>query len=79
MNSYEKITLPGAAASRRSLSARLGSAAGFSLTELVVVMGIFLTVMMITSSTFKTIVNSSSQQSKSIETSIQGVVGLEIM
>jgi prepilin-type N-terminal cleavage/methylation domain-containing protein len=52
---------------------------GFSLTELIVVMGIFLTVMLITSKTFKIIANSSSQQSKSLETQIEGVVGLEVL
>lgn len=52
---------------------------GFSLTELIVVMGIFLTVMLITSSTFKIVANSSSQQAKSIETQIEGVVGLEVL
>jgi type II secretory pathway pseudopilin PulG len=52
---------------------------GFSLTELIVVMGIFITVMLITSSTFKTIANSSSQQSKSLETQIEGIVGLEVL
>lgn len=51
---------------------------GFTLTELIVVMGIFVTVMLITSSSFKTIVNRSSQQSKSVETQIGGIVGLEI-
>lgn len=52
---------------------------GFSLTELVVVMGIFLTVMLITSNAFKVIANSSSQQSKSLETQIGGIVGLEVL
>jgi len=52
---------------------------GFSLPELLVVMGIFLTVMLITSSTFKTIVNQSSQQSKSLETQIEGIIGLEVL
>jgi len=52
---------------------------GFSLPELIVVMGIFLTVMLITSSTFKTIANQSSQQSKSLETQIEGIVGLEVL
>lgn len=52
---------------------------GFSLVELIVVMGIFLTVMLITSSTFKIIANSSSQLSKSVETQIEGVVGLEVL
>jgi len=52
---------------------------GFTLTELIVVMAIFLTVIMITATAFKTIVNSSSQQSKSVETQIEGIVGLEVL
>lgn len=52
---------------------------GFSLTELIVVMAIFLTIMMITATAFKTISNQSSQQSKSIETQIEGIVGLEML
>ena len=51
---------------------------GFTLTELIVVMGIFVTIMLITASAFKTIVNNSSQQSKSVETQIGGIVGLEV-
>lgn len=52
---------------------------GFTLTELIVVMAIFLTVMLITSNTFKIIANQTSQQSKSLETQIEGVVGLEVL
>lgn len=52
--------------------------AGFTLVELIVVMGIFVTLMLITSETFKTIANQSSQQSKSLETQIEGIVGLEV-
>ena len=52
---------------------------GFSLVELIVVMGIFLTVMLISSAAFKIIANSSSQQSKSVETQIEGIVGLEVL
>ena len=52
---------------------------GFSLTELIVVMAIFLTVMLITANTFKTIANQTSQQSKSLETQIEGIVGLEVL
>ena len=52
---------------------------GFSLAELVVVMAIFLTVMLITANTFKTIANQTSQQSKSLETQIEGIVGLEVL
>lgn len=51
---------------------------GFSLVELIVVMGIFLTVMLITSSSFKYIANSSTQQTKAAETQIGGIVGLEV-
>lgn len=51
---------------------------GFSLVELIVVMGIFLTVMLITSSSFKYIANSTTQQTKAAETQISGVVGLEV-
>ncbi len=52
---------------------------GFSLAELVVVMGIFMVVMMITASTFKTVANQAAQQSKSVETQIEGIIGLEIL
>lgn len=52
---------------------------GFTLTELIIVMVIFLVVIMITSVAFKTVINSSSQQSKSVETQIEGIVGLEVL
>lgn len=52
---------------------------GFTLVELIVVMAIFLVVVFITTSAFETIVNRVSQQSKSAETQIQGVVGLELL
>jgi prepilin-type N-terminal cleavage/methylation domain-containing protein len=52
---------------------------GFTLVELIVVMAIFMTILMITASAFKTIVNSSTQQSKSVETQIEGIVGLEVL
>jgi len=47
--------------------------------ELIVVMAIFLTILMITATAFKTIVNGSLQQSKSVETQIEGIVGLEVL
>lgn len=53
--------------------------AGFTLVELLVVMGIFMTIMLITASSFKTIANSVSQQQKSAETQIEGIVGLEVL
>ena len=52
---------------------------GFTLTELLIVMVVFLVIIMITAAAFKTIVNSSSQQTKSVETQIEGIVGLEIL
>ena len=52
---------------------------GLTLIELIVVMGIFLGVILITTSAFNTIVQRSSQQSKSAETQIQGAVGLELL
>jgi hypothetical protein len=66
---------PGEQAGRRGVFGR----GGFSLTELVVVMGIFMTIMLITSNTFKIIANQASQQSKSVETQIEGIVGLEVL
>lgn len=52
---------------------------GFSIVELLIVMIIFITVMMITSDAFKTIAHSTSRQSKSFETQISGIVGLEVL
>jgi len=52
---------------------------GFTLTELIIVMVIFLVIIMITAAAFKTIVNNSLQQSKSVETQIEGIVGLEVL
>lgn len=52
---------------------------GFTLTELIIVMVIFLVVIMISSAAFNTVINRSSQQSKSVETQIEGIVGLEVL
>ncbi len=57
----------------------LANSRGFSLTELVVVMVIFMTVMLITSNAFKTIAHSTARQSKAFETQISGIVGLEVL
>ncbi len=51
---------------------------GFTLIELVVVMAIFLTIIMISATAFERIADRSSQQSKSVETQIEGIVGLEL-
>lgn len=52
---------------------------GFSLVELIVVMGIFMTIMLITSYTFENIFSKGGQQLKSAESSTQGIVGLEML
>jgi len=69
VNTDTTVYCPGCAAGNR----------GFSLVELIVVMGIFLTVMLITSSSFKYIANSTTQQTRAAETQISGVVGLEVL
>ena len=55
------------------------SGKGYSLVELLIVMVVFIVVIMISSSAFNTILTNSTQQVKSSESNIQGVVGLEIM
>jgi prepilin-type N-terminal cleavage/methylation domain-containing protein len=52
---------------------------GFTLVELVIVMGIFLTIILISAQAFERIAENSSQQSKSVETQIEGLVGLEVL
>lgn len=52
---------------------------GFSLVELIIVMGIFMIIMMITTRSFETIVTQASQQGKSAQTQIEGIVGLEVL
>ncbi|GFO66845.1 type IV pilus minor pilin PilW [Geomonas limicola] len=52
---------------------------GFTLVEVLVAMGIFLTIMMITASSFESIAKHTVQQSKSAETLQEGIVGLEVL
>jgi prepilin-type N-terminal cleavage/methylation domain-containing protein len=52
---------------------------GYTLTELIVVMAIFMAVIMITASAFEKVVTQSSTQAKSAETQIEGIVGLEVL
>ncbi|MRR57999.1 MAG: prepilin-type N-terminal cleavage/methylation domain-containing protein [Deltaproteobacteria bacterium] len=52
---------------------------GFSLIELVVVMGIFVGVIAIAGSAFNVVLNHASIQSKTAESNIEGVLGLEMM
>jgi len=57
----------------------LSSTQGFSMIELIVVMGIFMTLIMISSGAFDKIAKASSKLLKSSDSNIQGIVGLEIM
>lgn len=52
---------------------------GYTFVELVVVMAIFITVIMISSSAFEKIAQHAGQQTKSVETQIEGIVGLNLM
>ncbi|MBT0652825.1 prepilin-type N-terminal cleavage/methylation domain-containing protein [Geomobilimonas luticola] len=52
---------------------------GFSLVELIIVMGIFMIIIMVTTQSFETIVTQASQQGKSAQTQIEGIVGLEVL
>jgi prepilin-type N-terminal cleavage/methylation domain-containing protein len=51
---------------------------GFTITELIIVMAIFMVVIMVTTQSFNTAVGQMKQQSKSAETQIEGIVGLEM-
>lgn len=52
---------------------------GYTLVELIVVMAIFVVVIMITGNVFNTIQKSSVKTSKSVETEITDIIGLEVM
>jgi prepilin-type N-terminal cleavage/methylation domain-containing protein len=52
---------------------------GFTLVELIVVMAMFVIVIAVAGDTFSRIMKFSSQQSKTAESNIEGVVGLEMM
>jgi prepilin-type N-terminal cleavage/methylation domain-containing protein len=52
---------------------------GFTLIELVVVMAVFIVIIMITGDAFNTILKQTTKLSKSEESNIEGVVGLEMM
>lgn len=53
--------------------------AGFTLIELIVTMAIFLVVIVIASQTFNTMLSNSSRISKSEESNIEGIIGLEVL
>lgn len=52
---------------------------GFTLVELIVVMAVFLVIIMVAAQTFQTIVTTASKYSKSEESNIEGVIGLEVL
>lgn len=52
---------------------------GFTLTELVVVMGIFMVLLIISASAFERVVSTSSVVGRSVESQMEGVVGLEML
>lgn len=64
---------------RRFVSLTVSSSKGFSLVELLIVMGLFMGVIIISSQAFNKILSVSIQQTKSVESDIQGVIGLEML
>jgi prepilin-type N-terminal cleavage/methylation domain-containing protein len=52
---------------------------GFTLVEMVVVMGVFIIILIISANAFKTIITQSSKLIRSEESNIEGVVGLEML
>ena len=52
---------------------------GFSLIELLIVMGIFMVVLMISASAFESVIKISNGVTKSAQSQMEGVVGLEIL
>lgn len=52
---------------------------GFTLVELIVVMAVFLVIITVAAQTFNTIITNSVKYSKSEESNIEGVIGLEVM
>ncbi|MBJ6801874.1 PilW family protein [Geomonas propionica] len=57
----------------------LRSRKGFTLVELVVVMGIFMFIIIISSEAFNKLLTLSNQQTKSAESDTQGILGLEML
>jgi len=61
------------------LTDTITSRKGFTLVELLVTMGVFIVIMVIAAQTFNTVVTQSLKYSKSEESNIEGVIGLEMM
>ena len=62
-----------------SIKVFIADNAGVTLVELIVVMAIFIIVIIVTSGAFERILSGSTNISKSAESNIEGIVGLEIM
>jgi len=56
----------------------LNTRRAFTLTELIIVMGLFMSVLLITASAFKTVLTQSGKHLKSAETQLEGIVGLDL-
>jgi hypothetical protein len=63
----------------RFVSSSVSSSKGFTLVELLIVMGLFMGVIIISSQAFNKILSVSIQQTKSSESDTQGVIGLEML
>lgn len=63
----------------RFVSMGVLSTKGFTLVELLIVMGLFMGVIIISSQAFNKILSVSIQQTKSVESDTQGVIGLEML
>lgn len=61
------------------MSKMLRSTKGLSLVEIVLVMGIFMFIIIISSQAFNSILSISTQQTKSAESDTQGILGLEML
>lgn len=61
------------------LMGNMSTSRGFTLVELIIVMAIFMGIIVSSSQVFNTILSQSTQVTKSSQSEIQGVIGLEIM
>ncbi len=57
----------------------MGNNRGFTISELLIAMAIFIVIMLISSAAFEHIIATTGQQAKSIESNIEGIVGLEMV
>ena len=57
----------------------MGNSKGYTLVELIVVMAIFIGVIIMASSAFDRLLRATTQQTKSAESQIEGIVGLEML